>query len=93
MEHILKAEDKILLGTERKSAIIPRTVQENTAYIIFIFYCYNKIRYHEAGHALLSTYFPGAQPVRSATIIPRGSVYYYYYYYKLVIRFSKSFTI
>lgn len=34
MEDILQAEDKVLLGTERKSAIIPKNVIENTAYII-----------------------------------------------------------
>ena len=53
-----KAKDKILLGTLRDEAVSERE-KKITAY-------------HEAGHALLALLLPGADPVHSVTIIPRG---------------------
>ncbi len=53
------AKDKVLMGVERKSAIISDEQKKLTAY-------------HEGGHALLALYSPGADPIHKATIIPRG---------------------
>ena len=53
-----KAKDKILLGTLRDEAVSERE-KKITAY-------------HEAGHALLAMLLPGADPVHSVTIVPRG---------------------
>ena len=53
-----KAKDKILLGTLRDESVSQRE-KEITAY-------------HEAGHALLALLLPGADPVHSVTIVPRG---------------------
>jgi len=54
------AKDKILMGAERKSAVID---EENRKIVAF----------HEGGHALVAMYTPGAMPVYKATIMPRGS--------------------
>ena len=53
------AKDKILMGAERKSAIIQQKDKIMTAY-------------HEGGHALVAMYTPGADPLYKATIMPRG---------------------
>jgi len=53
------AKDKILMGAERKSAVID---EENRKIVAF----------HEGGHALVAMYTPGAMPVHKATIMPRG---------------------
>ena len=54
------AKDKILMGVERKSAVISPENMRLTAY-------------HEAGHALVATLTDGALPVHKATITPRGN--------------------
>jgi cell division protease FtsH len=54
-----EAKDKVLLGTARKSLIMTDEDKRATAY-------------HEAGHALVATLTPGADPVHKVTIIPRG---------------------
>jgi len=54
------AKDKILMGAERKSAVIE---EENRKLVAF----------HEGGHALVAIYTPGAMPIHKATIMPRGS--------------------
>jgi ATP-dependent metalloprotease len=54
------AKDKILMGAERKSAVID---EENRKIVAF----------HEGGHALVAMYTPGAMPIHKATIMPRGS--------------------
>ncbi len=53
------AKDKVLMGVERKSLIISDDEKKNTAY-------------HEAGHALVLSLLPNADPVHKVTIIPRG---------------------
>ena len=53
------AKDKIMMGAERKSAVI---TQENMY----------KTAYHEAGHALVGLKTEGSEPIHKATVMPRG---------------------
>lgn len=53
------AKDKVYMGLERKSKVIREEDRKVTAY-------------HEGGHALVSRFLPGADPVNKITIIPRG---------------------
>ncbi|MEX0805094.1 MAG: ATP-dependent zinc metalloprotease FtsH [Candidatus Binatia bacterium] len=53
------AKDKVMMGAERRSMIISDEEKRNTAF-------------HEAGHALVATLLPGADPIHKVTIIPRG---------------------
>jgi cell division protease FtsH len=53
------AQDKVLMGSERRSMIINDEEKKVTAI-------------HEAGHALLAVLLPHADPVHKVTIIPRG---------------------
>jgi cell division protease FtsH len=53
------AKDKVMMGVERKSMVIPEKEKEITAY-------------HEMGHALVGKFTPIADPVHKITIIPRG---------------------
>ncbi|KAL7538129.1 hypothetical protein ACHAXR_008305 [Thalassiosira sp. AJA248-18] len=58
--HIFEwAKDKILMGAERKSAVITPETAKCTAY-------------HEAGHALVGVLTDGARTIHKATIMPRG---------------------
>jgi cell division protease FtsH len=59
MQDFEKAKDKILMGPERKSMVMPEEERRNTAY-------------HEAGHALIGKLLPKCDPVHKVTIIPRG---------------------
>lgn len=54
-----QAKDKVLMGVERKSMIIPLEERKITAY-------------HEAGHTLVAKMTPGTDPIHKVTIIPRG---------------------
>jgi len=54
------AKDKIMMGAERRSAIIQQKDKVMTAY-------------HEGGHALVAMFTEGAYPVYKATIMPRGT--------------------
>jgi len=59
MEDFEEAKDKVLMGTERRSLIISDQEKRLTAY-------------HEAGHALVASFLPHADPIHKVTIIPRG---------------------
>jgi cell division protease FtsH len=54
-----EAKDKVLMGVERRSMIIPYEERRNAAY-------------HEAGHGLVAKMIPGSDPIHKMTIIPRG---------------------
>jgi ATP-dependent metalloprotease FtsH len=53
------AKDKVLMGPERRSMVIPEKERRVTAF-------------HEAGHALVGLKIPEADPLHKVTIIPRG---------------------
>jgi cell division protease FtsH len=59
MDDFEAAKDKIMMGTERKSMIMPEEERRNTAY-------------HESGHAVVAKLMPKTDPVHKVTIIPRG---------------------
>ncbi len=59
MEDFENAKDKVLMGKERLSLVLSDEEKENLAY-------------HEAGHALVSKFIPGSDPIHKVTIIPRG---------------------
>ena len=59
MQDFEKAKDKIMMGPERKSMVMPEEERRNTAY-------------HESGHALIGKLLPKCDPVHKVTIIPRG---------------------
>ena len=59
MQDFEKAKDKILMGPERRSMVMPEEERKNTAY-------------HESGHALIGKLMPKCDPVHKVTIIPRG---------------------
>jgi cell division protease FtsH len=54
-----RAKDKILMGAERRSIVMPEDERRNTAY-------------HESGHAVVARMLPKTDPVHKVTIIPRG---------------------
>ncbi|MEK7593675.1 MAG: ATP-dependent zinc metalloprotease FtsH [Patescibacteria group bacterium] len=56
---LIRAIEKVMLGPERKSHILSKKEKEITAY-------------HEAGHALVSSVLPFADPVHKISIIARG---------------------
>lgn len=60
MLEIEEAKDKVYMGAERKSAVMTEEDKKATAY-------------HEVGHALVSMYIEGNDPLHKVTIIPRGS--------------------
>jgi len=55
----LESIEKVLLGPERRSHVLSKKEKEIAAF-------------HEAGHALVSSSLPGAEPVRKISIIARG---------------------
>jgi len=59
MRDLEAAKDKVLMGAERRSMVITEEEKKVTAY-------------HEAGHALVALFIPGADPVHKVSIIPRG---------------------
>ncbi|MCB9368155.1 MAG: ATP-dependent zinc metalloprotease FtsH [Calditrichaeota bacterium] len=59
MQDLEAAKDKVMMGIERKSVVIPEKERRVTAY-------------HEAGHVLVAMFSPEVDPVHKVTIIPRG---------------------
>ncbi len=59
MQDFEDAKDKIVMGPERKSAVMREEERTNTAY-------------HESGHAVVAKLLPKADPVHKVTIMPRG---------------------
>ncbi len=59
MEDFERAKDKIIMGAERRSIVMPEEERRNTAY-------------HESGHAVVARSLPKTDPVHKVTIIPRG---------------------
>jgi cell division protease FtsH len=59
MDDFERAKDKIMMGAERRSMVMPEEERRNTAY-------------HESGHAVVARLLPKTDPVHKVTIIPRG---------------------
>ncbi len=59
MDDFERAKDKIIMGAERRSLVMPEHERKNTAY-------------HESGHALVAKLLLKTDPVHKVTIIPRG---------------------
>ena len=60
MEEFELAKDKIIMGVERRSLVMPELERKNTAY-------------HESGHTIVARALsPDTDPVHKVTIIPRG---------------------
>ena len=57
---LIRAIEKVMLGPERKSHLLSKKEKEITAY-------------HEAGHALVASVLPFADPVHKVSIIARGN--------------------
>ncbi|MFN4181337.1 MAG: ATP-dependent zinc metalloprotease FtsH [Candidatus Paceibacteria bacterium] len=57
---LIRAIEKVMLGPERKSHLLTETEKKITAY-------------HEAGHALVASVLPYADPVHKVSIVSRGS--------------------
>lgn len=59
MDDFERAKDKIFMGAERRSVVMPERERRNTAY-------------HESGHAVVAQLLPKTDPVHKVSIIPRG---------------------
>ncbi len=59
MAEFERAKDKIIMGAERRSIVMPEHERKNTAY-------------HESGHAVVARLLSRTDPVHKVTIIPRG---------------------
>ncbi|MDP7481615.1 MAG: ATP-dependent zinc metalloprotease FtsH [Arenicellales bacterium] len=59
MEDFELAKDKVLMGVERRSIVMPEEERLNTAY-------------HESGHTVVAKVLKNTDPVHKVTIIPRG---------------------
>ncbi len=58
-EDVVSSIEKVLIGPERKSHLLSPKEKKKTAY-------------HEAGHALIASVLPDADPVHKVTIVSRG---------------------
>jgi cell division protease FtsH len=56
---LLEAVEKVLLGPEKKGYLVNKKEKELSAY-------------HEAGHAIVSSFLPEAEPVQKISIVSRG---------------------
>jgi cell division protease FtsH len=61
MHDLEAAKDKVMMGAERRSMVITEEEKKVTAY-------------HEAGHALVGLFIPGADPVRKVSSSPGRAV-------------------
>ncbi|NOZ10160.1 MAG: ATP-dependent zinc metalloprotease FtsH [Gammaproteobacteria bacterium] len=59
MEDFELAKDKVVMGVERRSIVMPEKERMNTAY-------------HESGHVVVAKTLKNTDPVHKVTIIPRG---------------------
>ena len=59
MDDFERAKDKVIMGAERRSLVMPEHERRNTAY-------------HESGHTVVAKLLPKTDPVHKVTIIPRG---------------------
>jgi cell division protease FtsH len=59
MDDFESAKDKIIMGAERRSMVMPEEERRNTAY-------------HESGHTIVARMLPKTDPVHKVTVIPRG---------------------
>jgi cell division protease FtsH len=59
MDDFERAKDKIIMGAERRSMVMPEEERRNTAF-------------HESGHVMVAKLLPKTDPVHKVTIIPRG---------------------
>ncbi len=59
MDDFEAAKDKVLMGAEKRSAVLSDKVKLSTAW-------------HEAGHVMVAKLVPGCDPVHKVSIIPRG---------------------
>jgi cell division protease FtsH len=59
MEELTESIEKVILGPERRSKVINAAEKKIIAY-------------HEAGHALIATILPNADPVQKVSIVSRG---------------------
>jgi len=59
MDDFERAKDKIVMGAERRSMVMPEHERRNTAY-------------HESGHTVVAKLMTRTDPVHKVTIIPRG---------------------
>jgi cell division protease FtsH len=57
---LIRSIEKVMMGPERKSHLMTKKEKEIVAY-------------HEAGHALVASVLPDADPVHKVTIVSRGS--------------------
>jgi cell division protease FtsH len=57
MDDFEMAKDKIVMGAERRSMVMPEAERRNTAF-------------HESGHAIVARLLPKTDPVHKVTIIP-----------------------
>ncbi len=57
---LIRSIEKVMMGPERKSHLLSKKEKEITAY-------------HEAGHALVASVLPHADPVHKVSIVSRGS--------------------
>ena len=59
MSDLESAKDKVSMGVERRSLVVPDRERRRTAY-------------HEAGHAIVARLLPHSDTVHKVTIVPRG---------------------
>jgi len=59
MDDFEQAKDKIIMGSARKTMVMPEEERKNTAY-------------HESGHVVVAKLLSKTDPVHKVTIIPRG---------------------